>query len=362
MAADDVRVDFLRKAYVSPLTQLKLANGASGGEFDGGVYRSDLSVFDGGLQIKSGYKNRPVEIDPAQGSDAIEEPAVFCGMLQNEHFGHFMVESLARLWAFKQLSERYKLAVFYSRIPGFQVPRFAVDVLDVLGLCAEIRLVKRLTRFDDLAVPTAVVGKENGVLYGHPFVREMFSGAKAGSAGGTDDVYVSRSKLGLGAGGVFLETAIERSLAADGYSIIHPQELSIQDQVDIYRSAKRLIFADGSSFHLYAPFSSKEQMVAVIWRRKVNHLFAWQLNSFSGAKLYGEPCVAALYGTEEDRSRQMVGARSLLDFSALHKQLLGAGFVSSSSWCLPTSDEVDREIAAFAKLRKSPLINFGLTY
>lgn len=362
MNAGDVRVDFLQSAYVAPLAQLKLAEGASGGIFDGGVYRSDLSVFDGGIQIKSGYKNVAGEIAPALGFDIVNEPAVFCGMLQNEHFGHFMVESLARLWAFGRLSERYRTAVFYSRIPGFPVPRFAVEVLDALGLRVQFHLVDRLTRFDDLAVPTAVVGKENGVLYGHRVVRDMFSCARSGNAGGMDDVYVSRSKLGLGVGGVILESAIERSLEAEGYSVMHPQELSIQDQIDIYRSAKRLIFADGSSFHLYAPFSRREQMVAVVWRRKVNHLFAWQLDSFGGPKLQGEPCVAALYGTEEDRSRQMVGARSLLDFSALHKQLVDSGFVSSARWQLPTEEEINLELAEFAKLKRSPLMNFGLAY
>lgn len=350
------RIELIYDACVAPLTKIVLANGSSGGSFDGGVYDAHGNVVASGLQIKSGYLNLPAPLDrPA--SRQIREPCVFAGMLQNEHFGHFMIESVARLWAAKHLADTYRSFVFYSRVPGHRVPSFATELLDLLGLRLDVLIADEVLGFSSLAIPTAMVAQDSGVLFGHQVIRDLFGAIPRAYTQWPEKVYVSRSKLDLRDGGLLLESRIERLMEMEGYFIFHPQEYSMQDQADIYRAAKAIVFADGSAFHYYVPFSRKEQKVFVIWRRRMNHLFSWQAKTFDGPTILGKPCLSAIYGTELDRHRQLVGARGLVDFPALHAQLHSGEFVGTASWGNAPKAEIEVELARLAQIKAAPILD-----
>lgn len=93
-----------------------------------------------------------------------------------------------------------------------------------------------------------------------------------------DVVYVSRSRFSLSVdrkslNGAFAgERILEELLCERGVKIIHPELISLERQLSIYRSARVLIFAEGSSQHcleLLGPSLQKD--VYIICRRNQDH-------------------------------------------------------------------------------------------
>jgi hypothetical protein len=323
-------IEMLRDGRVAPLTFLDLAGKGRKGTFDGGAYYRDGEICPRGLQWKGSYENRPAKLEKDASCDRVEGTHLFCGMLQNGHFGHCMAESLSRLWAVRHLHRSFDSLVFYLRTPGRPIARFACEILDLVAPKTQVRIVAVPTEFEMLAVPDQLAMPKNGFIYGHQSNRDLFSPLRSPGGDGPRRVYVSRSRLKPQEGGVLLEAIIEDNLRREGYVVVHPQELSIKEQLAVYSSAEDLIFAEGSALHLYAFVARPDQRVFVIWRRKMSRTFDWQLRTFGGPPAQGTPCIEKLYVPDTDFAA-IVRARALLDFGALKSQLSkGLGFPPGS--------------------------------
>ncbi len=70
-------------------------------------------------------------------------------MLQ-EHFGHFLTESIGRIWAQKYLSSEFNSMVFYHRIPGGRIPSFVRDIMELLVPNIKINIIQEPTIIEEL--------------------------------------------------------------------------------------------------------------------------------------------------------------------------------------------------------------------
>lgn len=337
------RIDVLPGGVVAPLTVFDLAGGGRKGSFDGGAYFADGSLCATGEQIKSNYKNLPPAtiVTP---EEIIPGRHVFGGMLQNRHFGHFMAESLTRMWALQQLGEDWRSVVFTLRSPERPIASFVPQVLEELAPGVEVRFPTQVTRFESLAVPQQLGERNSGFIYGHPAVREMIAGVHQRRSGGPERVFISRSQLGGGEGGVLLEKTIERNLEREGYVTVHPQALSIAQQMDIYSAAKDLVFTDGSALHLFALLARPDQRVFIIWRRKKSLTFLRQIQSFGGALAVGDPCIRRMW-TPGVGYGAGVRTQAELDFDDLRRQLTAGGFVVGTDWEAPSDEDAAADLA-----------------
>ena len=69
-------------------------------------------------------------------------------------------------------------------------------------------------------------------------------------ADGPERIYVSRSRLPSKRGSILMEERLEALLEAEGYTVIHPQEESLERQIAIWKAARRVVALDGSALHL----------------------------------------------------------------------------------------------------------------
>ncbi|WP_162148539.1 glycosyltransferase 61 family protein [Asticcacaulis sp. AC402] len=336
-------VEFIANAYVLPLTKLHLA-GAGRGHFDGGAYYADGNVCPAALHIKEAYDNQPVPFDTQGVTGQLEGSHVFGGMLQNEHFGHFMVESLCRLWALSTLDGDFRSLVYYNRIPRAPTANFIPQVLDLLCPGVPITLIREPTRIARLAVPTPICNPKNGVLLGHSAMAAMLAPVRALRGAGHKRIYVSRARLKPADGMILGETFIEKSLEAEGYHIVYPEELSISEQFKLYNDAYMLVFADGSAAHLYALVARRNQKVFIIWRRKLNYTYIRQIQSFGGYKVHGESTITELF-VPADAPEAVTQGKGRPDFNSLKAQLQRAGCITGRGWQAPTEDDIRRQLA-----------------
>ena len=337
MIQSAISIEFLYNGRIAPLTSLHVGTPQAPGSFDGGVYYSNNDICLQGLHGKTHYTNKPIALTSSE-MPKLNGSHIFGGMLQ-EHFGHFLTESIGRIWALKHLSSKFNSIVFYHRVPNGRIPRFVREIMEVLAPNIQINIILQPTIIEELAVPTHI--EKNGMLYGHSVMQEAVYPLKNIRSGTAKRLYISRSKLNLNDGGILFEELIENYLEAEGYVIIHPEKMTINEQIAAYNGAEELIFAEGSSLHLYSLVARPSQRIFIIWRRKIADHFGWQIGTFGGPKhVYGELCIDSLFVPPNGE----VCARALLDFSDLSMQLYKNDFISSHLWIPLPRHEIEQEI------------------
>ncbi len=150
-------IETLDQGYVAPLLHLRPGHKDAPGVFDGGVYRSDRSTCALGMHAKHGFRNVQEPISDSGDVAFVAGMHLYGGLLQNGHFGHFLLESLGRLWAAPTVLGDLASIVFIPRGPGHSIPAFIHDTLRLLGLKASIRLVAELRQFEKLLVPSQLL-------------------------------------------------------------------------------------------------------------------------------------------------------------------------------------------------------------
>lgn len=207
------------------------------------------------------------------------------------HFGHFLVESICRIWAYEQLRGKID-GVLY--VPKFQNrPEHVVSVyapfLKALGVDCQVLNLSEPTRVERLYVPQQGFGMFQ-MIEGSPEFRD-FVNAFAGkdiAPDGPKKIYVSRSALPAIRGSILGETLLEEWLQAEGYEVYHPQKHNHLEQIAAYKAATHVIAVDCSPLHLLALVGNKDQKVGIIARRAgdLDKIFAQQIKAFKGAEAH----------------------------------------------------------------------------
>jgi Glycosyltransferase 61 len=321
-------------AVVVPITQGYLVHKA-------GVYDNKLNFVHEAVL----WRGRPLLVadDVPEPLDHLPGRWVWGGVLIG-HFGHFLMESIGRIWALDQLKGKVDGVVFIARrdVPAGALTGFHKHFFDHFCPDVPIRVISQPTRVDVLDVPGQGFGigpLSGGTSVFRDVIHRRF--ATKIKPAGAERLYISRSALSATLGSVLEETRIEQSLAADGYDIFHPQDHSLPKQIARYKAARQVISLDGSALHLFAMVARGDQQVAMIKRRISNGLngIVQHLAAFSGR----EPLVLDVISRQWVRSDRR-GADNFsfaeLDFGRLGNELAAAGFVSDSiSWPSMTNDE-----------------------
>ncbi len=338
-------LDVLSEAIVTPLTSLNPARAGGKGTFDGGVICADGSVCARSLHNKAGFLNEPSLAGDARGLARIAGKHLYGGMLKNEHFGHFLVESLSRLWALQCFLPGLDSIVYYKRLPRHPVPGWACDLISILAPGIPVFILSEATVFETLIVPDQVADTCTGFIRGDAPVRAFLAPLRQIEGKPFEKLYVSRSRLEAAQGSFLGEEILEANLAREGFTILHPQQHSIREQFSYFNGARTILLAEGSAVHLLALTCRPEQRIYIIQRRRDRDIedLASQLRSFGSAPLFG-PGEPAVYLAPERNGPSYNGARVRVDFSKLRDQLVAAGLAWGADWVLPDETSIRAEI------------------
>ncbi len=276
------------------------------------------------------------------------------------HFGHFLVESSARLWALDHLDTPVDGILFMPKRPrvGTAIRGFQRDFIGLMAPGLPIRVVATPTRIETLVVPGQGFGLgliTAGTERFRTAIHDNF--ARGVAADGPEKLYISRSALGASKGGLLGEEKLEELLTAEGYTVFHPEKHDIATQVARYKAARRVVAADGSALHLFAMVGRPHQSVAMILRRRssANNLLATHVARFTGV----EPLVISALRTEWVRKGS--GKSNRLSFGELDHARIGlaladGGFVArGADW--PVLSDAERQVA-FAQKKLDQRGNF----
>jgi hypothetical protein len=269
------------------------------------------------------------------------------------HFGHFLFETMARLWAFDALKGEVDGIVFF-------VPRLQEDaspmhkaVFDLFGIDVPIILMNHPMQIERLYVPRQGCGY-GGFASGTPAFRRFMHDKlwRIRPKGEGAKLYLTREAYGLKRGGIFAENLLRNQLEAEGYTAYSPERESFEDQVATYLGASHILGPDSSAMHLVGFSVPSETHVGIILRRTGGEQeMLPQIAGFTGRAPTVVNGIQRIL--RRDNMKNPTWALfAELDLPEVGRQLREAGLIEGrSDWpALPDADR-DRILAAYrAKL------------
>lgn len=288
---------------------------------------------------------------------------LYAGHLRG-HFGHFLVESTARLWGIPHLGNQIDGIVYYpygaktSNSTAVGIAAHYREIFEILGIGGQVNVVSSPTQVETLYVPELGFGwgeRYAGSAQYRAFFRNRMSDAV--EAEGGKRLYISRSGLAAQRGGILGEEVIEENLARQGYEVFRPEKHSLREQMARYKAAEQIVALDGSALHLAAYLMKPGGRVGVILRRSRANIMDYdlQFRSFCGIAIdpvdaIKNDWVAAQGGRVDFKS---IGE---LDFAHLFKRLSKLGYIEPNFEPeLPADEEIRGLLAAYSDRRQEAL-------
>jgi len=216
----------------------------------GGVFDDKGQIVLACLQPRSDGHNA---IDPRQPANTRAPTrtlpkAVFAGVAF-DHFGHFLLESTARLWA---LPEYRDLPWLFLTTGTEKLPRYQTGFLELLGVPRDnIMPIGDVAAVEQLLVPQTSFTYHHHVTHSY---RDTFRRANLPSRSQpARRIFLSRKNTTIAM--TIGERELESVLADDGWEIAYPETLSPQEQALLFHEDNVLLGLQGSAMHLglFAP-------------------------------------------------------------------------------------------------------------
>lgn len=213
-----------------------------------GVYDSNCVLVDSSLPYRGDSHVRHARLDrPAlQHSVPVGRAVMYLGFSAHQ-YGHFLLESLSRAWAWEIAGEG--LVPVVQRQP----PDFAPVFHNFLpGLGGRLEVVGEDTRFERVIVPSPAFVVMRAAYREFRKMCQRISERALPHAGQITEqpVYLSRAGLGNASRRSFVgEDRLERLLEREGFLVVRPETLPIIEQIALFNRHRWIVGPVGSAFH-----------------------------------------------------------------------------------------------------------------
>ena len=215
-----------------------------GGVCDSDNHFVECSFYDGGWATHGGFYQWDEE-------EYIDEDVVYVGIFYL-HWGHFLIDLTGRMWFLQQFSKGrsdFKVAYLGREEPKGNNLRF----FELLGIKEKQLIhITKPTRFKKVFVPeqsfkpcewytdefvqmfdelyTVVMNSQNDFLK----LRDI------------DKVYFTRRRFSKAVGSEFGEEYFEKCFTGNGYTVISPEALSLEEQIYLWNHASEIVCMNGT--------------------------------------------------------------------------------------------------------------------
>jgi hypothetical protein len=221
-------------------------------------------------------------------AERISEPLVYGGRM-HAHFGHFVLETLPRLWAVRP--GRRFLVHGPEDLACLESP-WLKALLGAMGLSRRDFVVfgqpvvcRRLTVPHPALRPQSHVHRAFGQLCRRVGARLMAAGR---ATSGARPAYLTKSGLDSGVTGLTDEAVIEARMTAAGVEVIRPETLPLSEQVALFAARPAILGVAGSAFHLgvFAPPVARQIRINLAGMVNSNHRLLDRLSGRAAVDLH----------------------------------------------------------------------------
>ena len=259
----DIRNQYMRDVHINGYPKGIIANEKLHGF---GVFDENFNFVESSAQVR---KNNG-SFYPKFNHDNIpyvDADAVFVGNVYPS-FGHFLLEHMNRAYA--ALDKKYKNMkyVLINNKSVDPIPGYMFTFLELLGVSREnIMILEQTMQFRNVYVPDQ--GFNIPVYSSDKYCQEL---DKIGqnvkqSKDVFDKIYVSRAKLKSRK--TYGEEKVQKIFERNGYKIIYPETLPLDEQISLIKDCKFLAGCAGTALYL-AGFMKPGGTVIQIKRNKLN--------------------------------------------------------------------------------------------
>lgn len=221
---------------------------------NGGVCDAELNFIDGHNDVidnpwsghyvlREAYDVKPDEIIES-------DDEVIYGGAMIYHFGHFITETLSRMWYVLQHPEaKQKIIFVVIQVNAMQIPRPWVNKLfDLLGITDEqILVVSRPIRFRSVIVP------EQSLYFRASYTEEFLMPYRAIleriRPSAARKIFLSRSRDVLSMVHLSNQGYFEQFYHERGFIVVYPEKLSIIEQILLVAGADEIVTYAGTLSH-----------------------------------------------------------------------------------------------------------------
>ena len=261
--------------------------------------------------------------DLAPPQDRLRGTYLYAGV-SHDHFGHFLLESLSRIWALDHLDAAPDGLILPART-GMEMgpPLPARLARAVARFCGDlpVHIVKQPTQVDRLILPTPGFGHGpwlDGTAHHRNWIAKRLADLPVD---GADKLYITRRGLHRPDALVDREDAIEAMMEEAGYFVFAPERHHLDVQLGVMRAARLIVGADGSAFHLVPLAMRRDARAAIFLRRNRPDILGFLSRQMQG--------FAGVTPTTIDARRHPLPMTTPapLDLDVLRQRLLDQGFV-----------------------------------
>jgi capsular polysaccharide biosynthesis protein len=189
----------------------------------------------------------------------------------SEEYGHFLLEVVSRLWILDFIdTSQYTFIMNPNDNQLWQL-----DILKALGIKEkQIVYLGHPTICERLHIPVqSFVLRKYTSTFAHNIWKRI--GDYYDNGVGPEKIYVSRSKLKNKRRQLVNEAEVEELFSSHGFHIIHPQELSLSDQINYFRNANIIAGPSGSAMYncVFQKKSGKKLILTSDTFFKLNDIF-----------------------------------------------------------------------------------------
>lgn len=216
----------------------------------------------------------------------VNKNAIFIGTLYSV-FGHVITDDLKKLWFLQTEKAKSLLSeeadIIYISWHGQNLKQYVNHILSLAGLSLinAIR-IDSITKYKHIYIPDdSLVYRDRKLYFTKEFqfsINQILQHVSTNKSQTIDKIYLSRTALKSWRD--YGERAVEKVFRKHGYKIIHPEKLSFEKQISLYRSAKEIVTTEGSISHMFL-FCKPHTKVVIL--KKANYINDYQMmiNAFA---------------------------------------------------------------------------------
>lgn len=208
-----------------------------------------------------------------------DQKVVYCGYLV-KHWGHFLVEAVARLWYFLEQDPTVDKYVFFlDEQEEREIRGNYKAFLTLLGVWDKVEIINQPTAYREVIVPELAFLCRN---YFSPKFLDIFDTIASNVAPDPawetpEKIYYSRSQLKKGQGFEFGFEALDDFYRKNGYTILYPEQVPLDQMIHYIRHSKVVATLSGSLPHNML-FANPGQKLEILERCVLNNDFQVNVN------------------------------------------------------------------------------------
>jgi len=250
-----------RNATILPLRKDPELQFGRGGVVDCDGNYVDLSAIP--LRVQYSY--------PYENPEYRDEKVVYCGYLIN-HWGHFLIEAVTRLWYFMENDETVDKYVFFiEEGSDREISGNYLEFLKLLKIWDRLEIISKPVTYREVIVP------ELGIVCRESYTPKLLKVFDAVAENVVPDpswetpekIFYSRSQFAKGIPYEFGFDCIDNFFEKNGYTILHPEKVPLSRMIHYIRNSKVVASLSGSLPHNML-FANQGQKLEIVERLVIN--------------------------------------------------------------------------------------------